>query len=382
MVIYCIIVISLTLLTGDGTMRKLNLIIADTDEEYLKNLAGFLTNKYYGHFQVHLFSRRECLDSFLTEKSCLIDLMLVTQDFFSPENADTAPVIFLSDNYNETVYRQKNTVNKYQSIDSLVGHIFEILSLHGPEYASLLPQRKTTHIVAVYSPAGGVGKTTVAVSLSIYFANTGLTSFYLNFEDIQSTPCFFACDTSRNFSHILYYLKESDKNIPLRISNTSCTDNVHKVRYFAPPDSVLDMDEIMPGELGDFIDQIRSNSMYDVVIIDMSSCFDEKNLMLLSKSDKICLVFSQDEVAAVKMKVFEKELEYIAMKKGIDMSSKVVPVLNRYAGRENNLYDNSGYLYENALTLPYKKQSENSFSQAVEKLAIRLSVCDGAGSDE
>jgi len=93
-------------------------------------------------------------------------------------------------------------------------------------------------VVAIYSPIGGSGKTTVAVNSAVHCAKKGLEVFYLNLENFQSTPLYFNCKKERNLSELLRCLKQG-RNVAAKIRQIKQKDADYGVHYFVPPEMSL-----------------------------------------------------------------------------------------------------------------------------------------------
>lgn len=313
-------------------MGRLSLVIADTDEAYVESIVDYLMINHSQRFQVSSFTKREFLYEFLSGNTKKIDILLISNDLFSeslPKENITSIVLLVAGKLPQEI-EGTSSVSKYQHGDKLVGNIVSIFSEKTENPVVKAQGDKKTKVIAVYSPTGGSGKTTIAVCSSIQCARRGLGVFYLNLENLQSTPLFFNCSSDQNLSGILYFLKEKNKNLHLRIEGSRLVDAEHDVHYFSPPESIFDMEEAEPQELKTLIDELRTMSQYDIVFVDMSSDLNSRNIALLEACDEIILVLSQDAVSEVKADVFIKQLNIINHRKELNLSDKMTVVLNRY----------------------------------------------------
>jgi len=72
-------------------MRRLNLVIADTDEGYVRNVVNHLMTNYLDKLRVSSFTRRELLYDFLSGLN-KVDVLLISPDMYSkdlPIDSDT-----------------------------------------------------------------------------------------------------------------------------------------------------------------------------------------------------------------------------------------------------------------------------------------------------
>ncbi|MCX7658857.1 MAG: chromosome partitioning protein, partial [Oscillospiraceae bacterium] len=224
-------------------MGRLSLVIADGDEAYADSLIGFVSARYPGRFSASSFSRAEFLESFFNDREKRVDILLMDKkicEALAPEAKAAASkaakaVILLCGGACSEDAADYPAVNKYQRGDRLISDIIGIFSEKtgiGAEEA--VTGRKKTRIVTVFSPAGGTGKTCIAASLCIRCAQIGMTVFYLNFEDMQSTPLFFECSSRYSLSNFLYCLKCKDENLALKIESMRCIEPDYGIHFFCP----------------------------------------------------------------------------------------------------------------------------------------------------
>lgn len=358
-------------------MSRLNLTIADSDTAYLESMVKFLLSNHSKRFQVNSFSNSDYLEAFLEEPDKKTDILLVCPEFYSDAVAKskvTSIIILTNGRIPENIHKHK-TVNKYQHAEKLVSGILGVYAENSGDEVLIYSGEKNTRVIALYSPAGGAGKTTIAVNLARQCAVRGLPVFYLNLENIPSTGCYFETDDKHSFSDMLFYLKEKSKNLGLRIEALRSIDYTG-VHYFSPQESLLELEEMLPEELLLMIDQFRLLNQYEIVIVDMPSGFNEQTASILKACDNILVVLNQDPVSITKLKRFEKEMDLYYSIHEISFSEKCILVLNKYSQKFIN---KKGYSPIDDLNisvrLPYVneleddfKDSEGSFNSAINQL--------------
>jgi len=312
-------------------VSRLNLVIADADEDYVEGLAGFLMNSYSSRFKISSFTSLSCLYTFLSESHKKIEMLLIGRGLFIEplplHKVET--VILLSEGEINAEPKDFPRVNRYQHCDRLVGSIIKIFSDTVKNDDFQMHGGRKTRNIAVYSAAGGTGKTSIAACAAVQCANNGLSAFYLNLESIQSTPLFFDCSSDRNLSHLLYNLKSGDKNSFLKIESIITVDTESKVWLFSPPENSAELEELLPGELVSLIGQLKSAGRYDVLFTDLSSIIDGRNISVLEACDDIFLVITQDEICKIRTRRMVGELE-ILLQKRVSIWNKTTVILNKY----------------------------------------------------
>jgi len=89
----------------------------------------------------------------------------------------------------------------------------------------------------------------------------------------------------------LFFLKENNKNLALKIEGSRSIDSTTGVHYFLPPENVFDLDELTSDEIKRLIGQFKAMESYDVVIADTGSELNNVSISLLESSDLVFCVF-------------------------------------------------------------------------------------------
>lgn len=313
-------------------MPKLYLVIADKDEAYVDGISNYILNNYSHRFQVRSFTQKEYLLDHLSSNERNIDILLLCHDWYNDSILKKVhtPILLLEGIMIDDI-SDCQVIKKYQRGDKLVSSIINCFAESNSNNHYISDSNKKAKTIAVYSPIGGIGKTSVAVGASIKSAEYGKPVFYLNLENIQSTPNFFDCQGNKNFSNILYYIRDKKKNIILKIEGIRCVDSKYNVHYFTPPNTSIDLNETTVEDIKYLIDTLRLSNDYDKVIIDMSSIIDEKNVSILKDSDEIILVIGLEDLSITKTNFFIQELKMISKRSGVDLLGKTTIALNKYS---------------------------------------------------
>lgn len=227
-------------------------------------------------------------------------------------------------------YNNCETIVKYQTGEKLVGCILSIYSEKNPNEVHVQSGNKRTKVVGVYSPAGGTGKTTLAVGTAMHCTYSSMSVFYLNIENNPSTSLFFNSDSQQNLSHIIYYLKEKNRNLSLKIEGARLVDPQSGIHYFAPPESTLELEEMTSDEIKYLIQELKLMGVYDVVLVDMSPGLNSRNTAVLEMCDEIFMVLAEDMVSYTKAKSLEQDLMLISKKTGMNLLDRTTLILNKF----------------------------------------------------
>jgi len=324
-------------------MAKLNIIIADSDEEYMEALERYLGKYYRERIESVCITSQEYLIGYMKKEITNIDILLVTPRFLHELNLDNVnTVVLLTDGRIPQEYIKFKSTAKYQEAQKLVRRIIDIYAENNPDEIYTSFNDKKTKVIGVFSPDGGAGKTTISIAISLRSSQRGMNVFYLNLENIPSTQAFLDCNSESNLSDVLYFLKEKSKNLSLKIEGARLEDLASGIHFFAPPDSPLEMNEILENDIIELVSQLRSLNRYDSIVIDMSSVIDEKNLKIFEICDSIICISTPDKISQKKASQFIKALEMIGRLEVETLQAKLKFVVNKYdascADMPENLY--------------------------------------------
>jgi len=324
-------------------MGRLKLLLADDDQAYIESLTGYLMEKFPYKFQVSFFTNIEILQQFLIEEESKIDIILASEKFINEiknlkYDKETPVVIKVVD---RGMPKNENTIYKYCHGEKLVQNIIKIYEKSLQTNVFDQKELQTTRVVTIYSPAGGTGKTTIAVNLSKYLAKEDFRVFYLNLESINSLNCFFEkideIKIQSSFSKVLFALKENDEKLNMKIKEITQYETIHNIGYFLPPDNSLELDEVSSAEIKLLLDEIKLTGLYDIVLIDLPSSFNYKNLTVMEESDEIIIITTPDWIAINKLESFLKDAQTHEKKRNIDFLGRMTLIMNRW---EENIFNN------------------------------------------
>ena len=302
-------------------MGKLNLVIIDRDIDYVNCVSDYLISEQAQNFFVSTYTEESAIAEFIAAETEMITdgIFLVCREFYEQVlHKEKGLVILLADEV--SIVKQKDegrAIYKYQYGNRLVAEILKIFAEEGAlgntfnNGFARKAKGKKHKIIGVYSPIGGVGKTTIAVGACIQSAWEGKNVFYLNLENIATTPLYFQGKQEESLSNILYYLKCNSPNLCLQIEGAKCVDPLYNIHFFQPPDSSYDFTEDVSQELCCLLQELRKSRQYDLIFIDFSSAINKNNLAVLRNCDDLLLVAEENFTSVVKIKCLLKELHLL-----------------------------------------------------------------------
>lgn len=342
-------------------MAKINIALADSDELYLNHLSNYLM-EHVNTLEVFAFSTKESLIKFIGDKSNKIDIIAFTEELMDEavKSADIPAKVLLSDGTFSELEEFKS-VNKYQKAEKFVKDILLIYAEKTGRVEAVSNGNKDTKIVGFYSPIGGSGKTTLALSTSQILASQGKRVFYLNVEKINSTVDVLNKAGSGSLSDLYLAVKTKGSNIGIKIMANKYTDTNSGISYMNPAESSLEINEITADEFRRLLTEFENLSEFDYVIVDYDSEFSKEKIKLLEKCDVIVAPFTPENTSLTKAKVFIKELGmYDELK---EIKQKTVFVLNKTVEQSNAIVQASG------VTTAYEIKASIAMSQRLSDIS-------------
>ncbi|MDR0937016.1 MAG: hypothetical protein LBM98_10085 [Oscillospiraceae bacterium] len=281
---------------------KLQLLIASGDKNYADRLSSGFSQKYEEKAndlcEVSLCSTAKALEDALTLHrfdAALIEPLLLSGE--ADLSSVRLPLLLVDEG--ETVpaaYAGFGSVRKYQRATSLVGDVLELYAKIAPSASSKAGRARIT---SVYSPAGGTGKTTVALAYAAAQAAVGRAVTYFPLEPFSSVAVYFAT-TGRSFSTVLGYLDEG--NPELQLQGIRQKDDATGISYFCPPDTYDDIAILTVKNITDLIGALLKST--DELVIDLPTACDTRTRAVLEHSERVLLVTDGSRTSGVKLEQF------------------------------------------------------------------------------
>lgn len=287
-------------------MAKISMAIVDADNRYMKSVSDYFNNNYSERFTVSCFSSKEYLVEALDGQK-KFDILVINKEMYFEElkSYNIKAKIIFSDFESQGEYDGFPIINKYISGQTLHDNIIKAYTeQNSDEFEKLSITNTGSKIVTIYSPVGGIGKTTLAVNLAKELSALGSKVLYLNLEDVQTTDVYFNSDKETTFSDLIFAVKENKKDIKGDIVSHLSKDFNSGVYYYKPIDSMLDIEDMDKKDIKMLLENLVEIQMFNTIIVDTSSKYNTQYRVLLNNSDKIVVPFGMDNVSSEKLNVF------------------------------------------------------------------------------
>ena len=296
---------------------KIQLLIALTDTTYSEHLSKVLTEKYADRFEISLCSSAERLLDATTKRR--YDILLTDPDMPSLSFVQNIRLTVLLCDGSESTTEPlggMRVISKYQRISRIIGQLLEYCAETSPTRGSI--DRKRGSVTVVWSPAGGSGKTTVALAYAANAASSGKKAVYLNLENFSSIPVYFA-PAAKSISSVFSKL---DSNVELLLHSIRMKDNGSGIYYFGQPENYDDINELTEEDLILLTENCAEGM--DEVVIDLSSGCSQKTKKLFEIADQILLVSDSSPAGKAKWEQFTTQNNIYS-----EIRSRSTLVLNR-----------------------------------------------------
>ena len=200
-------------------------------------------------------------------------------------------------------------IGKYQCADEIIRQVFEFYVDRTKENVMRCMYKERARLVAVYSPIHRVGKTTFALTLGRECAKSKKV-LYLNLEEYAGMEV--SQDTNMNLGDLLYYLRQGNGNLGIRLQ--AAVKEQEGLDVVTPIPVVLDLKEVTQEEWEALITDLLENSLYEMVVLDVGESV-QGLFPLLELCDRVYMPVLEDENSRRKLKQYQDNVEQLKLEK-------------------------------------------------------------------
>lgn len=264
-------------------MARCKLLFADTDLSFLEPIELLLLREHSASVSLELVTDPEYLARAFREPQRL-DMLVINERLWREEfrRQDIRQVIFLCENAGSPARTENGDIRLYKYTSAR--DIFSAISVMLRRWTEP-GDAQEARVIAVYSPQGGSGKTTVAAGICAELAGMGCRVLFVETESLQSTSGIvpespFASDA---FVRQLRAGAVSPETLRANIG-TAAFDYVLPMQYA--------MTSYGAGEAGcAAVVQTARQMRYDYIVADCSSDFNEAKTSLMKMAQYVVLPF-------------------------------------------------------------------------------------------
>ncbi|AWB43833.1 hypothetical protein DCC85_06090 [Paenibacillus sp. CAA11] len=314
-------------------MGPVRIVLGVEDEQYIELFLDYIRcSEYSRRARIQAFSR---IDDFVEHLNMgdsgkaaviLAELPFLTE--LSQSGQPGNAVYCLSEHGREDYAGQ--VLMKYQPLNELLDAVLK----GRPESGGTLREggRSQARVIAVYSAAGGSGKSTVAQQLVKLLGTEGMKVFYLNLETFQGTSG--NRTAGGGLEQLLYDLKAASEQQAYPdqpVSHYASESSALNADIFAPVENINELLEMDQADTLRLIDYIADSGEYELLAIDLDSYPNERTKAALERCDRIVWLLTDDIAVLCKEALCMSQLEKEQLSLTKPMN-KTLFVLNRYLG--------------------------------------------------
>lgn len=269
---------------------KKRIVIVDDDEKYIANLEMILLSREEDLIDMEVVTG-EYFEEFFSQ-SRNINCLIIDERFFTSviqkQSIDFIFVLSYSQKEETFNVRRCEKIYKYSSVKEIFHKIIGKLGLPVDSRKNSIGEHTNgdTQVIMVYSPVGGVGKTSVSLALSYQLSMLNKNVLYINIDDIQNYQIYLHKEgyITNGFERVLHM---KDEHILNGLEGAIWHLEFDSLKPFRGVKQSFGVDSEHYVYL---INKLKQNSLYDYVIVDGDSSFGKFNGEIMANSDKIVMV--------------------------------------------------------------------------------------------
>ncbi len=302
-------------------MAQTTIVLADLDAEYLDKLEKSFLHEFGHAAQLSLITDPAYLAEYFASPRTL-DILVISEGLYDQGFAkhNISHLFFLCEEVPaaaDSVEHPERYIYKYSSAKEVLDHV---ISRSGISHSTKL-RAGVAKVLAVYSPVGGAGQTTLAAGLCAVFARNFRRALYVNLGGLQDFG---------------FLLRGSQRMQP-GVEKTLAAGSQYAYSK-AKPLIVPELYDILPpfpaalASLGlaqahflPLLEQIKHSGDYDYIVLDTGADFTADTARWLAYADHVVLLTLADALSQYKLKI---------LLQNIDTSdhAKYLLVCNRHSG--------------------------------------------------
>ena len=285
-------------------MVSRNLVICDQEERYAAALAHFFMKTKELALGVQVCN--SVAQALRLQEESPIDILLIGSGYPQEERQKVrAESVFVLTQSEDVAHEMhEKLINKYQSGEAILRDVIEQCqeSVEPGNFFLGTVKKEKVRIIGIFSPVHRSRKTGYALRLGKDLAKT-YNVLYLNLEMYGGIGGHFP-EIGQTVADALYYSRQEKKH--LRAALAGMAKHMGPLDYLLPMRMSEDLKAVKIEEWMRFIEQIASQSIYEVLILDIDEGI-RGVYELLRMCTEIHVAVIKEEVAQAKMFQFEEE---------------------------------------------------------------------------
>lgn len=272
-------------------MIKQRIVIVDEDFFFIIPLQAKFIYKFGDSVEIEVITQKDYLiNSF--KKIQKVDILIISENMYfdSLLKHEIKKIFVLTEEKNENI--KSNNVQfiyKYKSLNEI------FLDIVGDDFNTLInKEENNSQIILVTSANGGVGKTTMAIGLSMGLSDMYKKVLYIQASYLQTFQQYIDNDEPIKSNVIYQLIDKSKKNIYEKIKYEIRNQNM----YYLPPFRTSLMSLGMEYSIFEMIaKQAKEARDFDYIIIDSDIVLDKNKASMMNLADKVIIISEATETS-------------------------------------------------------------------------------------
>ncbi|WP_143044359.1 AAA family ATPase [Paenibacillus sp. CF384] len=284
-------------------MSKRNLIVAVQESSYIERLGDYLRQSSFGTgWQLTAFTNPAALRSYM-RGGYAVDLLVAEPSLLDElgELAESVLAAALVGQIGRSGH--KHQVLQYQPLPQLLQSFAALYASSEQRPVKLMGEGNTesdagseagASIISVYSPAGGIGKTTLALQLARQAAACGARVFYLNLEQWNAAPLWDSRDGREDLSNLLYTLQAAPDKAVAQIIALRKRHPWLGIDFIVPCENAEERLSLTAEHAKSLLGAIKGTGEYDKIVVDLDSRLDAVHFGVFQASRHVLWLLNND----------------------------------------------------------------------------------------
>lgn len=279
-------------------MENRNMVMVCMDKEYLLSIEGAMAEALGYTYELTVISDLEYNHQFW-ENPHDIDILIVEEkllsEFILKQNPKKILILTEREKTLHTKEISYQYIYKYAGIRRLLEMIDASLLVNDDAEACSFTKQ-----VNILAPAGGCGKTSIALGIAKTLAQDGNKVLYYSMETLQDYAVYLGTQT---------YLSEKIEvqlNLALEDGVDLLLQSVehNEFDYFPPYQNISAASKITPKLHGEIIEMIKQKNKYDYIVVDLCKEFHLEMFSILNNGDSWVIVTGDELHHRKKLDIF------------------------------------------------------------------------------
>jgi len=307
-------------------MGKARILLVDQDEKFLMPLERKFIDEFGEQFEIMVITDSDYLKEFFSNPQSL-DILIINEDLYdrSIERHNIANIFILSEKIIDETYTgalDNNKIYKYTSVKEIYN---EVVNTSAVNMNPNMKSNGETRVLMVYSPIGGIGKTTFSMGLCAALSKNHKKVIYIGTDNLQTFGYFMNNKKTLESGVEKQFATQKDRIYSV-IKPQIVTEGFDIVPPFIKALSSLN---IKVSDFINLIDSIKESNEYDYIVIDSGTDFSEDTSKLMGMANNTIVLVGQDKYSLHKLECLMTNIDY-------SDKNKFIFICNKYKTEEEN----------------------------------------------